>query len=162
MAQTLPAGLDKANAIVIDTTKGRVIFKLRPTSRPSMPSASSVGAGGLLQQRAVPSRHRRLHAQTADGKNSTAPAARKYPNVPASSPTRYCRYQRRWRVGEHDEELRIRQFGSLTRMPLIRAVVRGELGRYVRIFRAAGAVEILAVAGLRHEASMTRWNGTLL
>ena len=29
IAQPLPANLDKPNAIVIDTTKGRVVFKLR-------------------------------------------------------------------------------------------------------------------------------------
>src|SRR2546430_15149998 len=33
-AQTLPAGLDKANAIVVDTTKGRIIFKLRADLAP--------------------------------------------------------------------------------------------------------------------------------
>ena len=41
IAQALPAGLDKQNTIVIDTTKGRIIIKLRPTSRRSTPSASS-------------------------------------------------------------------------------------------------------------------------
>ena len=41
IAQPLPANLDKANAIVIDTTKGRIVIKLRTDSRPSMPSASS-------------------------------------------------------------------------------------------------------------------------
>ena len=34
IAQQLPAGLDKANAIVIDTTKGRVVIKLRPDLAP--------------------------------------------------------------------------------------------------------------------------------
>ena len=34
MAQSLPANLDKANAIVIDTTKGRVVIKLRPDIAP--------------------------------------------------------------------------------------------------------------------------------
>ena len=29
IAQPLPANLDKANAIVIDTTKGRIVVKLR-------------------------------------------------------------------------------------------------------------------------------------
>src|SRR5260221_14547440 len=29
LAQPLPAGLDKQNAIVIDTTKGRIVIKLR-------------------------------------------------------------------------------------------------------------------------------------
>src|SRR6266567_1911008 len=33
-AQTLPAGLDKANALVIDTTKGRIVIKLRTDLAP--------------------------------------------------------------------------------------------------------------------------------
>src|SRR5205085_12532251 len=33
-AQALPAGLDKANAIVIDSTKGRIVIKLRPDLAP--------------------------------------------------------------------------------------------------------------------------------
>ncbi|MGD4043973.1 peptidylprolyl isomerase, partial [Xanthomonas citri pv. citri] len=34
VAQQLPANLDKANAIVIDTTKGRIVIKLRPDLAP--------------------------------------------------------------------------------------------------------------------------------
>ena len=34
LSQALPAGLDKDNAIVIDTTQGRVIFKLRTDLAP--------------------------------------------------------------------------------------------------------------------------------
>ena len=34
VAQPLPANLDKANAIVIDTTKGRIVIKLRPDIAP--------------------------------------------------------------------------------------------------------------------------------
>src|SRR5947209_16275029 len=34
LAQQLPANLDKDNALVIDTTKGRVIIKLRPDLAP--------------------------------------------------------------------------------------------------------------------------------
>jgi hypothetical protein len=34
MAQQLPANLDKANALVIDTTKGRIIIKLRTDLAP--------------------------------------------------------------------------------------------------------------------------------
>ena len=33
-AQPLPAGLDKQNAIVIDTTKGRIVIQLRPDIAP--------------------------------------------------------------------------------------------------------------------------------
>src|SRR5437763_16284271 len=34
IAQPLPAGLDKQNAIVIDTTRGRIVFKLRTDLAP--------------------------------------------------------------------------------------------------------------------------------
>jgi peptidylprolyl isomerase len=34
LAQQLPAGLDKENAIVIDTSKGRIVIKLRPDLAP--------------------------------------------------------------------------------------------------------------------------------
>src|SRR5260370_30854334 len=34
IAQPLPANLDKQNAIVIDTTKGRIVFKLRTDLAP--------------------------------------------------------------------------------------------------------------------------------
>lgn len=34
VAQPLPANLDKANAIVIDTTKGRIVIKLRTDIAP--------------------------------------------------------------------------------------------------------------------------------
>src|SRR5438445_7439971 len=56
---------------------------------------------------------------------------------------------------EHDEELRIGGIVACrARHPDDAALERhvGEFGRQVRIFRTAGAVEILAVAGLRHES----------
>src|SRR3954447_18790440 len=34
IAQPLPAGLDKQNAIVVDTTKGHIVFKLRSDLAP--------------------------------------------------------------------------------------------------------------------------------
>ncbi|MFK5664239.1 peptidylprolyl isomerase, partial [Escherichia coli] len=34
LAQSLPAGLDKQNALVIDTTKGRIVIKLRTDLAP--------------------------------------------------------------------------------------------------------------------------------
>ena len=59
-------------------------------------------------------------------------------------------------VGEHDEELRVRGIDAVAapRHADDAALERhvGELLLQVRVFRAAGAVEILAVAGLRHEA----------
>ena len=49
IAQPLPANLDKANAIVIDTTKGRIVIKLRPTRAPACPAHQAARARGLLQ-----------------------------------------------------------------------------------------------------------------
>ena len=62
IAQPLPAGLDKANAIVIDTTKGRIVFKLRTDLAPQHAERIKLLAReGYLQQRAVPPRDGRLH-----------------------------------------------------------------------------------------------------
>src|ERR1044072_451402 len=84
LAQPLPAGLDKANAIVIDTTKGRIVIKLRPDLAPQH--------GERIKQRAregyynnVPF-HRVIEgfmAQTGDGKNFNGTGGSKYPNLPA-------------------------------------------------------------------------------
>src|SRR5258708_14065757 len=38
LAQPLPAGLDKSNTIVIDTSKGRIVFKLRTDLTPQLSS----------------------------------------------------------------------------------------------------------------------------
>ena len=59
-------------------------------------------------------------------------------------------------VGEHDEELRIRGVDAVAApRHADDAALERHVGKFrlqVRIFRTAGAVEILAVAGLRHEA----------
>ncbi|MDB5517217.1 MAG: peptidylprolyl isomerase [Tardiphaga sp.] len=84
MAQTLPAGLDKANAIVIDTTKGRVIFKLRPDIAPQHAERIKLLAREGYYNN-VPF-HRVIEgfmAQTGDGKNFNGTGGSKYPNVPA-------------------------------------------------------------------------------
>jgi peptidylprolyl isomerase len=84
MAQTLPAGLDKANAIVIDTTKGRVIFKLRPDIAPQHAERIKLLARDGYYNN-VPF-HRVIEgfmAQTGDGKNFNGTGGSKYPNVPA-------------------------------------------------------------------------------
>ena len=55
IAQPLPANLDKQNAIVIDTTKGRIVIKLRTDLAPKHAERhQATGARRLLQQRAVP------------------------------------------------------------------------------------------------------------
>src|SRR5258705_13900163 len=84
MAQTLPAGLDKANAIVIDTTKGRVIFKLRPDIAPQHAERIKLLAREGYYNN-VPF-HRVIEgfmAQTGDGKNFNGTSGSKYPNLAA-------------------------------------------------------------------------------
>src|SRR5471032_666351 len=84
LAQTPPAGLDKANAIVIDTTKGRVVFKLRPDIAPQHAERIKLLAREGYYNN-VPF-HRVIEgfmAQTGDGKNFNGTGGSKYPNLPA-------------------------------------------------------------------------------
>lgn len=80
----LPAGLDKANSIVIDTTKGRVIIKLRPDIAPQHAERIKLLAREGYYNN-VPF-HRVMDgfmAQTGDGKNFNGTGGSKYPNLPA-------------------------------------------------------------------------------
>src|SRR5882724_1699546 len=83
-AQSLPAGLDKANAIVIDTTKGRVVIKLRADLAPQHAERiKQLARDGYYNN--VPF-HRVIEgfmAQTGDGKNFNGTGGSKYPNLPA-------------------------------------------------------------------------------
>jgi peptidylprolyl isomerase len=83
-AQSLPASLDKANAIVIDTTKGRIVIKLRPDIAPQHAERiKQLARDGYYNN--VPF-HRVIEgfmAQTGDGKNFNGTGGSKYPNVPA-------------------------------------------------------------------------------
>jgi peptidylprolyl isomerase len=84
MAQTLPANLDKANAIVIDTTKGRVVIKLRPDLAPKHAERIKLLARDGYYNN-VPF-HRVIEgfmAQTGDGKNFNGTGGSKYPNLPS-------------------------------------------------------------------------------
>jgi peptidylprolyl isomerase len=84
MAQPVPANLDKANAIVIDTTKGRIVIKLRPDIAPQHAERiKQLARDGYYNN--VPF-HRVIEgfmAQTGDGKNFNGTGGSKYPNVPA-------------------------------------------------------------------------------
>jgi peptidylprolyl isomerase len=84
IAQTLPGGLDKANAIVIDTTKGRVVIKLRPDLAPQHAARiKQLARDGYYNN--VPF-HRVIEgfmAQTGDGTNFDGTGGSKYPNLPA-------------------------------------------------------------------------------
>jgi peptidylprolyl isomerase len=84
IAQPLPANLDKQNAIVIDTTKGRVVFKLRPDIAPQHAERIKLLAREGYYNN-VPF-HRVIEgfmAQTGDGKNFNGTGGSKYPNLPA-------------------------------------------------------------------------------
>jgi peptidylprolyl isomerase len=82
LAQSLPAGLDKANAIVIDTTKGRIVIKLRPDLAPNHADRlKQLARDGFYNN--VPF-HRVMDgfmAQTGDGQNFNGTGGSKYPNL---------------------------------------------------------------------------------
>jgi peptidylprolyl isomerase len=81
-AQSLPANLDKANAIVIDTTKGRIVIKLRPDLAPQHAERiKQLAREGYYNN--VPF-HRVMDgfmAQTGDGQNFNGTGGSKYPNL---------------------------------------------------------------------------------
>ena len=84
LAQKLPANLDKDNAIVIDTTKGRVIVKLNTDLAPKHAERlKQLARDGYYDN--VPF-HRVIDgfmAQTGDGKNFDGTGGSKYPNLAA-------------------------------------------------------------------------------
>ena len=82
VAQQLPANLDKANAIVIDTTKGRIVIKLRTDIAPQHAERiKQLAREGFYNN--VPF-HRvmdGLMAQTGDGEKFNGTGGSKYPNL---------------------------------------------------------------------------------
>jgi peptidylprolyl isomerase len=84
LAQPLPANLDKENALVIDTTKGRVIIKLRPDLAPKhVERMKQLARDGYYNN--VPF-HRVIDgfmAQTGDGEKFNGTGGSKYPNLKA-------------------------------------------------------------------------------
>ncbi|MGY3527580.1 MULTISPECIES: peptidylprolyl isomerase [Bradyrhizobium] len=82
VAQPLPANLDKANAIVIDTTKGRIVIKLRTDIAPQHAERiKQLAREGFYNN--VPF-HRVMDgfmAQTGDGQNFNGTGGSKYPNL---------------------------------------------------------------------------------
>src|SRR6202035_786400 len=84
IAQPLPANLDKANAIVIDTTKGRIIIKLRTDLAPNHAERiKQLARDGYYDN--VPF-HRVIEgfmAQTGDGTNHDGTGGSKYPDLKA-------------------------------------------------------------------------------
>src|ERR1700726_4536236 len=82
IAQPLPASLDKPNAIVIDTTQGRIIVKLRTDLAPKHAERiKQLAREGFYNN--VPF-HRVMDgfmAQTGDGQNFNGTGGSKYPNL---------------------------------------------------------------------------------
>jgi peptidylprolyl isomerase len=82
LAQPLPANLDKANAIVIDTNKGRIVIKLRTDIAPKHAERiKQLAREGFYNN--VPF-HRVMDgfmAQTGDGQNFNGTGGSKYPNL---------------------------------------------------------------------------------
>src|SRR5438105_6438045 len=82
IAQPLPANLDKQNAIVIDTSKGRIVFKLRTDIAPQHAERiKQLVRQGYYNN--VPF-HRVIDgfmAQTGDGQNFNGTGGSKYPNL---------------------------------------------------------------------------------
>ncbi|MBV9462052.1 MAG: peptidylprolyl isomerase [Bradyrhizobium sp.] len=81
-AQSLPANLDKKNAIVIDTTKGRIVIQLRTDLAPKHAERiEQLARDGFYNN--VPF-HRVMDgfmAQTGDGQNFNGTGGSKYPNL---------------------------------------------------------------------------------
>src|SRR5260221_11475202 len=81
IAQPLPANLDKQNAIVIDTTKGRIVFKLRTDLAPKHAERiKQLAREGYYNN--VPF-HRVMDgfmAQTGDGQNFNGTGGSENPN----------------------------------------------------------------------------------
>jgi peptidylprolyl isomerase len=82
LAQPLPAGLDKQNALVIDTTKGRIVIALRADIAPKHAERlKQLAREGYYDN--VPF-HRVMGgfmAQTGDGQNFNGTGGSKYPNL---------------------------------------------------------------------------------
>jgi peptidylprolyl isomerase len=82
LAQKLPANLDKNNAIVIDTTKGRIVIALRADIAPKHAERiKQLARDGYYNN--VPF-HRVIDgfmAQTGDGANFNGTGGSKYPNL---------------------------------------------------------------------------------
>jgi peptidylprolyl isomerase len=82
IAQPMPAGLDKQNAIVIDTTQGQIVVKLRTDLAPKHAERiKQLVREGFYNN--VPF-HRVMDgfmAQTGDGQNFNGTGGSKYPNL---------------------------------------------------------------------------------
>jgi len=84
VAQSLPAGADPQNTLLLDTKQGRIVIKLRPDLAPQHAERlKQLTRDGFYNN--VPF-HRVIEgfmAQTGDGQNGNGTGRSKYPNVPA-------------------------------------------------------------------------------
>ena len=84
IAQPLPANLDKQNTIVIDTTKGRVVIKLRTDLAPKHAERiKQLARDGYYNNVPFNRVIEGFMAQTGDGKNFDGTGGSKYPNLSA-------------------------------------------------------------------------------
>jgi len=84
LAQSLPAGLDPQNTILLDTKYGRVVIKLRPDIAPQHAERIKLLTREKFYDN-VPF-HRVIAgfmAQTGDGQRGDGTGGSKYPNLPA-------------------------------------------------------------------------------
>jgi peptidylprolyl isomerase len=84
IAQSLPAGLDPQNTLLIDTKYGRIVVKLRPDLAPKHVERIKTLARDKFYDN-VPF-HRviaNFMAQTGDGERGDGTGGSKYPNLPA-------------------------------------------------------------------------------
>jgi peptidylprolyl isomerase len=93
IAQTLPAGLDPQNTLLIDTKDGQIVIKLRPDLAPKhVERIKQLARDGFYNN--VPF-HRVIAgfmAQTGDGQYGNGTGGSRYPNLPAEfSSTPYKR-----------------------------------------------------------------------
>src|SRR5205085_12238208 len=80
----LPAGTDPQNAVIIDTTQGRIVVKLRPDLAPKHAErikqlAREKYCDNVPFHRVIA----RFMAQTGDGANRNGTGGSKHPNLPA-------------------------------------------------------------------------------
>jgi peptidylprolyl isomerase len=83
-AQTLPAGADPQNTLLIDTTQGRIVIKLRNDLAPGHAARLKQLAregfyNGVPFHRVIPG----FMAQTGDGQNGNGTGGSKYPDLKA-------------------------------------------------------------------------------
>ncbi len=134
LAQPLPAGLDKANAIVIDTTKGRIVIKLRTDLAPQHAERIKLLAREGYYNN-VPF-HRVMDgfmAQTGDGQNFNGTGGSKYPNLKQ----------------------------EFSKVPFTRGILENSCFRF-GYFEPPVPLKFWPSPVCAMKPSITRWNGTLL